>query len=40
MASCGLEAVNEPLEEAAGQLSLDSLRDHLKTHPIPRNFQG
>ena len=24
----GLEAVNEPLEEAASQLSLDSLRDH------------
>ena len=28
MASCGLEAVNEPLEEAASQLSLDSFRDH------------
>ena len=28
MASCGLEAVNEPLKEAASQLSLDSLRDH------------
>ena len=28
MASYGLEAVNEPLEEAASQLSLDSLRDH------------
>ena len=27
MASCGLEDVNEPLEEAASQLSLDSLRD-------------
>ena len=24
MASCGLETVNEPLEEAASQLSLDS----------------
>ena len=31
MASYGLEAVNVPLEEAASQLSLDSLRDH-KTH--------
>ena len=28
MASYALEAVNEPLEEAASQLSLDSLRDH------------
>ena len=28
MASYGLEAVNQPLEEAASQLSLDSLRDH------------
>ena len=28
MASYGLEAVNEPLEEAASQLSLDSFRDH------------
>ena len=28
MASYGLEAVNEPLEEAASQLSLDSLRHH------------
>ena len=28
MASCGLEAVNEPLEEAASQLSLDFLRDY------------
>ena len=28
MSSCSLEAVNEPLEEAASQLSLDSLRDH------------
>ena len=27
MASYGLEAVNESLEEAASQLSLDSLRD-------------
>ena len=25
MASCGLEAVTEPLEDAASQLSLDSL---------------
>ena len=40
MASCGLEAVNEPLEEAASQLSLDSFRDHKKTHPIPPIFQG
>ena len=31
MASYGLEAVNEPLEKAASQLTLDSLRDH-KTH--------
>ena len=30
MASYGLETVNEPLEEAASQLSLDSLRDHKK----------
>ena len=28
MTSYGLEAVNEPLEEAASQLSSDSLRDH------------
>ena len=28
MASYGLEAVNEPFQEAASQLSLDSLRDH------------
>ena len=28
MASYGLEAVNEPLEEAARQLSLDSSRHH------------
>ena len=28
MASCGLEAVKEPLEEAASQLSLDSSPDH------------
>ena len=30
MASCGLEAVSEPLEEAASRFSLDSLRDHKK----------
>ena len=40
MASYGLEAVNEPLEEAVSQLSLDSLRDHKKTHPTLRVFQG
>ena len=28
MASCGLEAVKEPLEEAASQLSLYSSPDH------------
>ena len=37
MASYGLEAVNEPLEEAASQLSLDSLRDHKNT-PYSLNF--
>ena len=37
MASCGLEAVNEPLEEAASQLNLDSLRDHKNT-PYSSNF--
>ena len=37
MASCGLEAVNEPLEEAASKLSLDSLRDH-KNAPYSSNF--
>ena len=37
MASYGLEAVNEPLEEAASQLSLDSLRDH-KNAPYSLNF--
>ena len=37
MASCGLEAVNEPLEEAASQLSLDSLRDN-KNAPYSSNF--
>ena len=38
MASYGLEAVNEPLEEAASQLSLDSLRDHkhLTLHEFSR----
>ena len=37
MASCGLEAVNEPLEEAASQLSLSSLRDH-KNASYSSNF--
>ena len=37
MASYGLEAVNEPLEKAASQLSLDSLRDH-KNAPNSLNF--
>ena len=37
MASYGLEAVNEPLEEAASQLSLDSFRDHKST-PYSLNF--
>ena len=37
MASYGLEAVNEPLEEAASQLSLDSSRDH-KNAPYSLNF--
>ena len=37
MASYGLEAVNEPLEEAASQLSLDSLRDH-RNAPYFLNF--
>ena len=38
MASYGLEAVNEPpLEEAASQLSLDSLRGH-KNAPYSLNF--
>ena len=36
MASCGLEAVNEPLEKAASQLSLDFLRDH-KNAPYSSN---
>ena len=35
--SCGLEAVIELLEEAASQLSLDSLRDH-KNAPYSSNF--
>ena len=30
MVSCNLKAVKEPLEEAASQLSLDSLRDHKR----------
>ena len=37
MASCSLEDVNEPLEEAASQLNLDSLRDH-KNAPYSSNF--
>ena len=37
MASYGLEAVNEPLEEAASQLSLDSLGDH-KNAPYSLTF--
>ena len=37
MASYGLEAVNEPLEEAASQLSLDSLRDY-ENAPYSLNF--
>ena len=37
MASCGLEAVNEPLEDAANQLSLDSLQDH-ENAPYSSNF--
>ena len=37
MASYGFEAVNEPLEEAASQLSLDSLQDH-KNAPYSLNF--
>ena len=37
IASYGLEAVNEPLKEAASQLSLDSLRDH-KNSPYSLNF--
>ena len=40
MASCGLEAVNEPLEEAASQLSLDSLRDHKKRSLLFEFFKG
>ena len=39
MASYGLEAVNEPLEEAAIQLSLDSLRDQ-KTHLLFEFFKS
>ena len=37
MVSYGLEDANEPLEEAASQLSLDSLRDHKKA-PYSSNF--
>ena len=36
MASCGLEAVNEPLEKAASLLSLDSLQYH-KNAPYSKN---
>ena len=39
MASCGLEAVNEPLEEAASQLSLNSLRDHKSAPYSPEFFK-
>ena len=38
MASCDLEAVKEPLEEAASQLSSDFLPGH-KTHLTLRIFQ-
>ena len=38
MGSYDLEAVNQPLEEAASQLSLDSLQDH-KTHLTLGIFQ-
>ena len=38
MASCGLGAVNEPLEEAVSQLNLDSLRDH-KSAPYSEFFK-
>ena len=37
MASYGFEVVNEPLEEAASQFSLNSLRDH-KNAPYSLNF--
>ena len=40
MASFGLEAVNEPLEKAASQLSLDSLRDHKKRILLFEFFKG
>ena len=39
MASYGVEAVNEPMEVAASQLSLYSLRDH-KSAPYSSNFLG
>ena len=38
MVSCGFEAVNKPLEEAAGQLSLDSC-EIIKMHLTLRIFQ-
>ena len=34
------EAVNEPLEEAASQLSLDSLQDHKKCTLLFEFFKG
>ena len=37
LASCGLEAMKEPSEEAACQLSPDALRDH-KNAPYSSNF--
>ena len=40
MASCGLEAVDEPLEEGAIQLSSDSLRDHEKRTLLFEFFKG
>ena len=36
----GLEAANEPLEEAASHLSLDSLRDHKKHTLLFEFFKG
>ena len=40
MASCGPEAVNEPLEEAASELRLDSLQDHKKLTLVFEFFKG
>ena len=34
MGSYDLEAVNEPLEEAASQLSFESLRDHNRKNAL------